>query len=98
MPPAAEVAPGYPKGLCDAVDRALALDPAQRPRSMAAWAALLAPVRAPEPQDRDAMIDDQPPTIRVRRRPRPQSGAGMPVDPPKSDAPAGRRSVHGDGT
>lgn len=45
LPPLAQLAPDLPQALLDAVDRAMAMDPAQRPATVPEFLALLEPLR-----------------------------------------------------
>jgi parallel beta-helix repeat protein len=104
MEPALEAGAGCPEPLLRAIDRALALDPAERPRTVAEWLSIL---RAPVPDERAIATaeraiataepvpgshDDDPPTVPVRRVPIGQVRRPAP-DPGAMPASPPRRRV-----
>jgi parallel beta-helix repeat protein len=100
MEPALEAGVGCPEPLLRAIDRALALDPAERPRTVAEWRSIL-PV--PAPHERPIATaepvpgpqDDYPPTVPVRRVPIGQVRSPAPGPGAMAASPPHRRAALG---
>jgi parallel beta-helix repeat protein len=101
MAPAADAPGNYPEALRRAIDRALAMEPGDRPQTVAEWRTALdiAFAGTSDPLDQPAaggtVVDDYPPTVRVERIPgdrvpRSTGGDGAGAQPP---APR-RRSIN----
>lgn len=101
MAPAADAPGDYPEALRRAIDWALAMEPGDRPQTVAEWRKALDLVSAGasdplgQPSAGGTDIDDYPPTVRVERIPghrvpRSTGGDGAGAQPPTPR----RRSVH----
>ncbi|MGH6912104.1 MAG: right-handed parallel beta-helix repeat-containing protein, partial [Geminicoccales bacterium] len=98
MAPAIEAGVGYPEPLLRAIDRALVLEPSERPRTVAEWLSILrASARdeqaAAAPEPAPGSDHDYPPTVPVRRAPigqmrTPVEAPGL--GPPPASAPRRR--------
>jgi len=93
MASAADAPGDYPEALRRAIDGALAVEPGDRPQTIAEWRTALdiASAGAPEPLGQPAasgtVVDDYPPTVRVERipgdrMPRSTGGDGAGAQPP----------------
>lgn len=100
MPAATSLAGGAAGPLHRAVDRALEVEPAARPQTVSLWTAALrssadAPGIGLEGPWLSSVLDDYPPTVRIRRAPRAKVAGSVTPMPPPAVRPRHRRAAVG---